>query len=279
MEIIIAKSAGFCFGVKRAITIAKERAASGGEIYTLGPIIHNPQAVKRLADSFNIHPKKTIEEMRGGTVIIRSHGVKLQELGAATGKGLNIVDATCPFVKKTQDLVGELTREGYAVVVVGEKEHPEVQGIMSYGSADIIVAASVEELKDMTRKKKIGIVAQTTQSQERLQAIVSFCLTMASEVKVYNTICNATSIRQRESVELSRTVDCVVVVGGKNSANTRRLAEICRSIQPRTHHIEEASEIDPGWFEGVERLGITAGASTPNWIIRDVIAKLEQLAA
>ncbi|MBI5559804.1 MAG: 4-hydroxy-3-methylbut-2-enyl diphosphate reductase [Deltaproteobacteria bacterium] len=280
MEILIAKTAGFCFGVKRAINIARKSAEDvSGEIYTLGPIIHNPQVVKKLEESSNIRARNTVGEMDGGTVIIRSHGVKLKEFDAAKAKGLDIVDATCPFVKKTQDLVSELTKEGYTVVVVGDKEHPEVQGIISYGNSGVIVATTAEDLKDMPRKKKIGIVAQTTQSQERLQAIASFCLTKAPEVKVCNTICNATSIRQKESVELSKVVGCMIVVGGKNSANTRRLAEICRSIQPRTYHIETASEIDPEWFEGVERLGVTAGASTPNWIISEAISKLEELAS
>ena len=279
MEILIAKSAGFCFGVKRAINIAKKSADDvRGEISTLGPIIHNPQVVKKLEDSANIRPRKTLEEIQGGTIIIRSHGVKLKEFAAAKEKGLNIVDATCPFVKKTQELVSDLTKEGYTVIVVGDREHPEVQGIISYGNPDIIVAASVDEIKDLPKREKIGIVAQTTQSQERLQKIADFCLTRASEVKVCNTICSATSVRQEESVEISKEVECMIVIGGKNSGNTRRLFEVCHSIQPKTYHIEEAREIDPAWFEGIERLGVTAGASTPKWIIEEVISRLEELA-
>jgi len=279
LEILIAKSAGFCFGVKRAINIAKKSSDDvRGEISTLGPIIHNPQVVKKLEDSANIRPRKTLEEIQGGTIIIRSHGVKLKEFAAAKEKGLNIVDATCPFVKKTQELVSDLTREGYTVIVVGDREHPEVQGIISYGNPDIIVAASVDEIKDLPKREKIGIVAQTTQSQERLQKIADFCLTRASEVKVCNTICSATSVRQEESVEISKEVECMIVIGGKNSGNTRRLFEVCRSIQPKTYHIEEAREIDPAWFKGIERLGVTAGASTPKWIIEEVISRLEELA-
>jgi len=234
--------------------------------------------VKKLEDSANIRPRKTLEEIQGGTIIIRSHGVKLKEFAAAKEKGLNIVDATCPFVKKTQELVSDLTRDGYTVIVVGDREHPEVQGIISYGNPDIIVAASVDEIKDLPKREKIGIVAQTTQSQERLQKIADFCLTRASEVKVCNTICSATSVRQEESVEISKEVECMIVIGGKNSGNTRRLSEVCRSIQPKTYHIEEAREIDPAWFKGIERLGVTAGASTPKWIIEEVISRLEELA-
>lgn len=281
IEIIITKSAGFCFGVKRAINIATDCAdgehTKDAPIYTLGPIIHNPQVVKSLEVSSNISPRKTIEDMDSGTVIIRSHGVKLEELGAAKSKGLKIVDATCPFVKKTHELVKELTDDGYLVVVVGEKDHPEVQGIISYGNKDIIVAASVDELKNLPKVEKIGVVAQTTQSEEKLNEITDFCLTRAEELKICNTICSATSVRQEDSVELSKDVDCMIVVGGKNSANTRRLVDICSSIQPRTHHIEVATEIDPTWLEGVERLGVTAGASTPEWIITEVIARLKEI--
>lgn len=280
MKIMIAKSAGFCFGVKRAINMATECAVKdGGEIYTLGPIIHNPQVVSKLENESGILAKESVDEMESGTIILRSHGVKLSDLKGAEDKGLKVVDATCPFVKKTQELVAELTADGYTVVVVGERAHPEVIGILSYGGSDIMVAASTEELEGMPKKKKIGIVAQTTQSEEKLKSITAFCLERASEIKVYNTICNATSIRQKESVELSKRVDSMIVVGGKNSANTRRLAEICRSIQPRTHHIEVADELKPEWLSGVERLGVTAGASTPTWIIEDVISSLERLGA
>lgn len=279
MEIFVAKSSGFCFGVKRAINMANKCATDPhGEIYTLGPIIHNPQVVKRLEDQ-NIFAKKNISDIERGTVIIRSHGVKLEELNEAKSKGLNIVDATCPFVKKAQDLVSLLSEEGYAVVVVGEKDHPEVKGLISYGSTDIKVVDSPEGLKDMPRRKKIGIVAQTTLPMEKFEDVVCFCLHKASEIKVYNTICNATSIRQEESAELARKVDVMLVVGGRNSANTRRLAEICRTIQPRTHHIEVSAELERGWFEGAGSVGVTSGASTPDWLIEEVVEKLSAMCA
>ncbi len=281
MEILIAKSAGFCFGVKRAMNVATECAGGegaedNGEIHTLGPIIHNPQVVKKLQDESSIRPAERVEDIASGTLIIRSHGVKLDDLKKAEARDLKIVDATCPFVKKTQQLVSELTRDGYTVIMVGEREHPEVQGVISYGNPEIIVAASAEELEGLDRKKKIGIVAQTTQSEKNLREIAGLCVTKAQEVKIFNTICNATSIRQSESVELSKIVDCMIVIGGKNSANTRRLAEICRSIQPNTHHIEVAGELDPAWFEGSKKLGVTAGASTPEWIIKEVIESIER---
>jgi len=218
VKILIANNAGFCFGVKRTINIAVDCEDEGGNIYTLGPIIHNPQVVKKLEESSKITPRESIDEMPGGTVILRSHGVKAVELDKARDKGLKVVDATCPFVKKTQEHVKSLSEEGYTVVVVGEKEHPEVQGIVSYGDSEIIVASDVAELKGLGRCKKIGIVAQTTQSQKRLQEIAAYCVGLAFEVKVINTICNATSVRQDESVDIARAADCVIVVGGKNSA-------------------------------------------------------------
>jgi len=278
LEILVAKSSGFCFGVKRAINLANKCASeTRGEIYTLGPIIHNPQVVKRLEES-RVYAKKGVEDIASGTVIIRSHGAKLDEIKSAKDKGLNIVDATCPFVKKAQDLVSLLSSEGYSVIVVGEKDHPEVKGLISYGSEGIRVADSPEGLQDLPRQKKIGIIAQTTLPMEKLDAVVSFCLKKASELKVFNTICNATSIRQKESGDLAETVDCMIIVGGRNSANTRRLAEICTGIQPKTHHIEVAEELDPAWFASAQKVGVTSGASTPDWVVEEVVRRIGALA-
>lgn len=274
MEILVAKNAGFCFGVKRAINMAQDCAKEAdGHIYTLGPIIHNPQVVQELEKS-GIAKADEVGEINNGTVIVRSHGVTSHEMEVIKQKGLKVVDATCPFVKKTHEDVELLTREGYSIIVVGEKDHPEVKGILSYGGKDIIAAASVEDLKDMPRKKKIGIVAQTTQSIDNLQAVVAHCLKKASELKIFNTICNATAVRQQESIELAKQVDCMIVVGGRNSANTNRLADICRKIQPKTYHIEVPEELDQIRFNGAKRVGVTAGASTPSWIIEKVVESI-----
>ncbi len=278
MEIIIARSAGFCFGVRRAINLAQECAGrSGSDIYTIGPIIHNPQVVSRLEKS-NIIAKKDVEGIEDGTVIIRSHGVAQDVSDLAKRKGLNIVDATCPFVKKAQEIVGILSNKGYFVVVVGEKEHPEVKGIISYScGSEVMVAGSVEDVLAVPVKKRIGIVAQTTQSVSKLKDVAAVCLEKASEVRIFNTICSATAVRQDESSDLAREVDCLIVVGGRNSANTNRLAEICRSIQPQTYHVEVADEIRGEWFKGVSRVGVTAGASTPEWIISDVVEQIRTM--
>ena len=276
MEIILAKSAGFCFGVKRATKMAFQEAESGNpDTYTLGSIIHNPQVVDKLA-SAGVSVKNDVENINQGTVIIRSHGVTLDEIDRARKKGLRIVDATCPFVKKAQDLTTLLREEGYFVVIVGDEEHPEVKSIISYGGKDVIVVNSPDKLETLPKKKKIGVVAQTTQSFDNLKAIVNECLGKVGELRVFNTICGATAIRQDQSRDIALEVDCMIVVGGYSSANTNRLAEICKSIQPNTHQVEVAAELDSAWFSGVKRVGVTAGASTPEWIIDDVVKRIKE---
>jgi 4-hydroxy-3-methylbut-2-enyl diphosphate reductase len=276
MKVILAKQAGFCFGVKRATQLAFEAAGKDQKTYTLGPIIHSPQVVGKL-EELGIRALDSLEGLESGTIIIRSHGVELKEICAAQQKNLDIVDATCPFVKKAQDHVKSLSEAGYGVVVVGDADHPEVQGIVSYGGEKVHVVASGEEAKKLPRMKKIGVVAQTTQSFENLKNVVCECLQRSGEIRVYNTICDATAVRQEEAKKLAGQVDCMLVVGGFNSANTHRLLEVCAELQPRTYHIETAAEIDPAWFEGVERVGVTAGASTPKWVIDEVMNKIEQL--
>lgn len=276
MKVILAKQAGFCFGVKRATQLAFEAAGKDQKTYTLGPIIHSPQVVGKL-EELGIRALDSLEGLDSGTIIIRSHGVELEAISEAQRKNLDIVDATCPFVKKAQDHVKSLSEAGYGVVVVGDADHPEVQGIVSYGGDKVHVVASGEEARKLPRMKRVGVVAQTTQSFENLKNVVCECLQRCSEIRVYNTICDATAVRQEEAKELASQVDCMLVVGGSNSANTHRLLEVCAEIQPRTHHIETAAEIDPSWFEGAERVGVTAGASTPKWIIDEVMNKIEEL--
>lgn len=276
MKIILAKQAGFCFGVKRATQMAFEAAGKDQKTYTLGPIIHSPQVVGKLAD-LGIRALDSLEGLDQGTIIIRSHGVELKELVEAQQKNLDVVDATCPFVKKAQEHVKSLSEAGYGVVVVGDADHPEVQGIVSYGGEKVFVVASGEDVKKLPKMNKIAVVAQTTQSFENLKNVVCECLLRGGEIRVYNTICDATAVRQAEAKELAGQVDCMLVVGGLNSANTHRLLEVCTELQPHTYHIETAAEIDPVWFKGAETVGVTAGASTPKWIIDEVINKIEEL--
>ncbi len=278
MEIIVAKTAGFCFGVKRAIGMAYDAAKDAyNTVHTLGPLIHNPQVVKDLEFS-GVFAVDCIEDIKDDSpLIIRSHGITLAELNDLRTRGISFIDATCPFVKRAQGYVKELSDAGYFVVVIGEKDHPEVKGLISYADSGVKVVSNEGEAKDIPRKKRIGIVAQTTQSLDNLKAILSELLPRVSELRVYNTICNATAIRQKESIEIARKVDCMIVVGGFNSANTKRLTRMCKSLQPNTHQIEMADDIVPDWLDGVERVGVTAGASTPSWIIEEVIKRIETI--
>jgi 4-hydroxy-3-methylbut-2-enyl diphosphate reductase len=276
IQIILAKRAGFCFGVKRATQIAFEAAERGGNTFTLGPIIHSPQVVQRLED-MGVKVIDSPSDQEGGTLIIRSHGVTAEELNEAVQRELEVIDATCPFVKKAQEHVKSLSLAGYEVVVVGDADHPEVQGIVSYASGRVHVVGSGEQAVKLPSMRKIGVVAQTTQSIENLKSVVLACLTKGGEIRVFNTICDATAVRQEEAKELARTVDCMVVIGGYNSANTKRLAEVCAELRPKTHHIETADQLDPQWFAGVSKVGVTAGASTPKWLIDEVMDRIEDI--
>jgi 4-hydroxy-3-methylbut-2-en-1-yl diphosphate reductase len=276
MEIILAKRAGFCFGVKRATQMAFEAAKEKGDTFTLGPIIHSPQVVQKL-EEMGVKVRKDLAGLSDATIIIRSHGVASEELEEAVRKELEIVDATCPFVKKAQEHVKSLSQAGYDVVVVGDADHPEVQGIVSYASGNVHVVGSGEEASRLPRMSKIGVVAQTTQSFENLQNVVLECLVRGGEIRVFNTICDATAVRQEEAKELAKQVDCMVVIGGYNSANTKRLTEVCTELQPQTFHIETAQELEAAWFESVERVGVTAGASTPKWLIDEVVDRIKQI--
>jgi 4-hydroxy-3-methylbut-2-en-1-yl diphosphate reductase len=276
MEIILAKQAGFCFGVKRATQMAFEAADKGGETFTLGPIIHSPQVVQKL-EEMGVKVLTNLADLETGTIIIRSHGVASEELEESVRKELDIVDATCPFVKKAQEHVKSLSQAGYDVVVVGDADHPEVQGIVSYATGKVYVVGSGEEAARLPKMGKVGVVAQTTQSFENLKNVVNECLTKGGEIRVFHTICDATAVRQEEAKELAKQVDCMVVIGGYNSANTRRLAEVCAELQPKTHHIETAQQLVPAWFTGVGRVGITAGASTPKWLIDEVMERIGKI--
>jgi 4-hydroxy-3-methylbut-2-enyl diphosphate reductase len=278
MEIILAKSAGFCFGVRRATQMAFEAASKHENICSLGPVIHSPQVVKGLAEQ-GVKVVSKVEDIPPGSVIVRSHGITSEEMEKIHESNLTIVDATCPFVKKAQEYAARLSDEGYTVVIVGEMEHPEVQGIVSYaGEALVHVVADAQQASVLPRMKKVGIVAQTTQLYENLKDIMDVCLAKSQELRIYNTICDATSVRQNEAREIALEVDLMFVIGGHASANTSRLSAICREIQPRTWHIETTEEIEPEWFASVNRVGVTAGASTPRWLIDEVLARITELA-
>ena len=276
MEIMTAKTAGFCFGVKRAIDIAFQIAMEKRKgIYTLGPIIHNPQVVDKLKEKGiipieNIKAKKDIRAL-----IIRTHGIPLKLSKEISSKGYEIIDATCPFVKKAQYYAKLLSEEGYQVIILGEKNHPEVKSLMSYVIDNAIVIDGKTSLPKL--RSRVGIVVQTTQPLDVLKKVLSEAIVHAKEIKVYNTICNSTALRLKETENMANKVDVMFVVGGKNSANTTQLTKLCKSLSVPTHHIETSSEIRKDWIEKAKKVGITAGASTPKWIIKEVEKRIRYI--
>lgn len=270
MRVIVARGSGFCFGVKRALEIVeKTLGEEKGPFYTLGPLIHNPQVVERLSQK-GLKVINNLRGIKGGAFIIRSHGLPNATIELAKRKGLKIIDTTCPYVKRAQERAKDLEAKGYQLVIVGDRDHPEVESMASKKSTVLQKPSQVAEIKSYPR---IGVVAQTTQSLENFKEIVQRLRGKTKELKVYTTICNAVSRQQRSTRELAREADLIFIIGGKNSANTKRLAQISKGFT-ETHHIEKASEIDSGWLRNKEIVGISAGASTPKWLIDAVVRKV-----
>ncbi len=275
MQVIIAEHAGFCFGVRRAIELVTRAVESGGPLTTLGPLIHNPQEVERLSAT-GVHVAKRIEDAIDGRVVMPSHGVAQETLDRAKANGHEIIDATCPYVAKVHRTARELARAGFKVVVVGDQGHSEVKGILSAAGADAIAVSSPEEASERHLTGKIGVVAQTTQTAERFEEVISVIKKTADDVRAVNTICVATRQRQEAIQDVAPEADVVFVIGGRNSANTNRLRELCEAKGVSTYHIETAAEIQDDWLRGKRRAGITAGASTPDWLIEAVKDRLEK---
>jgi 4-hydroxy-3-methylbut-2-en-1-yl diphosphate reductase len=277
MRVLLATHAGICYGVERALRLAGEASERGGAVHTLGPLIHNPQAVAALRDN-GVDVAASLEDVDGGTLVIRSHGVEPAIIEEARERGLDVVDATCPHVSKAHESAAQLMREGYLVVIVGEADHPEVEGILAHAGGSAVVVSSASELPEQLDGRKIGVVVQTTQSERRLAEVVAAILPRSNELRVFNTICSATGKRQRSAQELAETVDVMIVVGGHNSGNTTRLTEICSEVNPRVHHVETPDELDPAWFSGADSVGVTAGASTPDEQVQAVVHAIEGMA-
>lgn len=277
LSIEVASHAGVCYGVERALKLAAHAAESArGSVTTLGPLIHNPIVVRDL-ESAGVKGAQTVDEVESGTLIIRAHGVVPQVIDQARAKGLEVLDATCPYVKKVHMAAEKLVREGYQLIVVGESGHPEVEGILGHAGDAAHVVSTPHDLDGIDLARKVGVVVQTTQTPANLAAIVSALALRTMDLRVVNTICSATQERQDSAAELASRADVMIVIGGKNSGNTRRLAEICMACCPRTHHIEDSSEIQRTWFEGVALVGITAGASTPGAHIDAALACINRL--
>jgi 4-hydroxy-3-methylbut-2-enyl diphosphate reductase len=283
VQVTVAKTAGFCWGVRRTVektfeTLA-DRVDGGGPVVTLGPVIHNPQVIARLKAE-GVEVRETVAEIPDGTaVVVRTHGATREAMQEAKDQGLEVIDGTCPYVKVPQAMVQRMSREGYHILVIGDANHAEIKGVVSYAEGPVTVLAPGQSVPELIGVKKVAVVAQTTLIGDAFTKVVGECALRFKEVRSFNTICYDTDERQTEARQLATEVDAVLVVGGKASANTRHLAEICSELQPRTYHIETADEIQPEWVEGIEAIGVSAGASTPDWVIDEVVKRLHGLAS
>ncbi len=276
MKIKLASSYGFCYGVKRAIRIAEEHPGSS----TYGPLIHNKDEIARLKERYDIGLIESFEEAeKTDSIVIRTHGIPKNELKKLKAEGKKIVNATCPYVTTPQQIVEQMSREGYSIVIFGDQNHPEIKGVVSYAEdpRDAFVVLDPEDLDELPLKSKVAVVAQTTRKPEDFLKIVGALTLRSKEVRVFNTICNATFENQDAAAELAREADVMIVIGGKHSSNTKQLHSICKNYCDESYLIENEKELDPTWFKGKELCGISAGASTPDWIVQNVIDRIEAI--
>uniref|UniRef100_UPI004026CCE3 4-hydroxy-3-methylbut-2-enyl diphosphate reductase n=1 Tax=Butyribacter sp. TaxID=2822465 RepID=UPI004026CCE3 len=274
MKVTLAKSAGFCFGVKRAVEMVYKEAETGKKVYTLGPIIHNEQVVQDLEQK-GVRVIDTPEELskaEDATVIIRSHGISADVYHQLEDKKVRIIDATCPFVSKIHRIVEKKYQEGSCIVIVGNANHPEVEGINGWCNGAATVIGSVSEAENYSQEpaRKLCVVAQTTFNYKKFKDIVDIFSKKSYDIDVMNTICNATEERQTEAAAIAGDSDAMIVIGGKHSSNTQKLYEICKNVCPDTHFIQTLDDLDLKQFQSFRSVGITAGASTPNTIIKEV---------
>ncbi|MGB5964538.1 MAG: 4-hydroxy-3-methylbut-2-enyl diphosphate reductase [Sulfurimonadaceae bacterium] len=273
MKIKLAENYGFCFGVKRAIKIAEENTNSA----TYGPLIHNSKEIERLNIDFNVSLSENLADFQtGDKAVIRTHGIPKNELSELYARNVDVIDATCPYVTKPQQICEEMSEAGYEIVIFGDDAHPEIKGVKSYATNGAHVVTSVAELEKLHLKEKIAVVAQTTRKVESYLEICNYLIPRYKEVRVFNTICNATFENQDAVRKLSKEADVMIVIGGMNSSNTKQLQSIALDEQHiDSYHIEGADDLDASWFEGKELCGISAGASTPDWIIQQVVDAIE----
>ena len=274
MKVIVAEKCGFCHGVRNAISIAEEVLRQERVVYSLGPIIHNKDVVERLAEA-GLKTVQAVDEIESGTVLIRSHGAAPEQIAKLREKKVNIVDATCVLVKRVQEIAKALENDGYKVVVIGDENHPEVQAVVGSAS-DVVVIADQSDLHKLPNHARLGVVCQTTQSPEHfghMLGAIGRC--SFRELKVINTLCQEATKRQASAVQLCKQVDVMFVLGGLESANTRKLAELCKQHNRWTFHLQNWGELDKSALAGKSAAGVTAGASTPEWIITEFVANLE----
>ena len=276
MKVIKAKTAGFCFGVKRAVDTVYEQVekCGGKNIYTYGPIIHNEEVVKDMGQKgvTVLRSEEELDALEEGIVIIRSHGVEKRIYDKLNARGIGIVDATCPFVKKIHNIVSEQSAQGKYIVIIGNPEHPEVQGIRGWAGERVCVIQNSDDAEKFSpdENEKICVVSQTTFNYNKFKDLVEIISEKSYYVSVLNTICNATKERQTEAESIAETVDAMIVIGDKHSSNTQKLFEICRKACNNTYYIQTLGDLDLNQLGSVETVGITAGASTPNNIIEEV---------
>lgn len=278
MKIELAKSYGFCYGVKRAIDIAQEHPNSA----TFGPIIHNQDEINRLKKDYNVDLVDSVDKaLEHDTLIIRTHGITKDRLKTLKKEGKKVINATCPYVTTPQQIVEKMSKDGYTIVIFGDKNHPEIEGVSSY-SVDkerTFTVLDESELVGLPLGTKVALVAQTTRKPQKYQEIASSLVVRVAELRVFNTICNATFENQDATDELAKKVDVMVVIGGKNSSNTKQLHSICKNRLKDCYHIENSSELKKEWFTNKIHCGVTAGASTPDWIISSVVEKIKELSS
>lgn len=275
MEIIIAKNSGLCYGVKRALRIARRtRLQKSGDVFTFGDLIHNPQVIADLKTQ-GIHSINDLDEIKCGMVIIRSHGVSPGIYRILEKKQIEIVDATCPIVKKIQKLVESLAAEEEEIVIVGNREHPEIKGLIGYSKGKGIILENEKQARHLPHKKKRAILAQSTQDLYLFEKIVALLIEKTEQLKVYNTICQSTQTRQKSTSKLASSVDTLFIVGGRNSSNTYKLYEISKRILPNTFFIESTEQITPRMLKGARKIGLSGGASTPPEAIQEAVEKIK----
>lgn len=275
MQIILAKQAGFCAGVKRAFAMAEEASREGGQWYTLGPLVHNDDVVRYFTER-GITPIRDVNDIDMGGIIIRSHGVPPEILTTLDQRGCPVKDATCALVKRVHQVADLLSVEGYDIIVFGDANHPEVTGILGWCRNKATVVANLEEINEIRISSKIGVISQTTKDEQEFYLLVAALLPKAQEIRVFNTICSATRQRQIAARELCGQVDLMVVIGDYHSSNTRTLTRECQQTGMRTMQIQTAADLKPEEMLGIDRVGITAGASTPDWIIKEVLERMTE---
>jgi (E)-4-hydroxy-3-methyl-but-2-enyl pyrophosphate reductase len=275
MEVTIAKNSGLCYGVKRALRLAKEtRKRKTEKVFTFGDLIHNPQVIADLEQK-GIHSINDLDVISEGTVIIRSHGVSPKIYDTFNKMKIEIVDATCPIVKKIQKLVEALAKKEEEIIIVGNKKHPEIKGLIGYSKKKGIIIENELQAKNLPTKKSRAVLAQSTQDLFLFIAVVSALIERTEELKVYNTICQSTQTRQKSTSELASRVDTLIIIGGKNSSNTKKLYQISKRILPHTYFIEKADQITPDMVKGAKKIGLSGGASTPPEAIQEAVAKIK----